>query len=166
MRAFRWTWTLATVGASALASSSGARAQASDSVRDVTPPRITAFTASPTELSASGGTVTIEVEGNDNVGVTKVVLTTLRPDGQQSSIMVRQSGGNEATNRSAGPAAVASKWIHTMEIPANPATTPATWTFSVAAYDKEGNGARAGPITVTVAGSSVEKIIYMAPTKH
>lgn len=162
MRAFRWTWTLATVGASALASSSGARAQASDSVRDVTPPRITAFTASPTELSASGGTVTIEVEGNDNVGVTKVMLTTLPPDGQQGSIATRLAGGHAAL-----PGAGASgNWIHTIEIPANPATTPATWTFNVAAYDKDGNAARAGPITVTVAGSSVEKIIYMAPTKH
>lgn len=134
-------------------------------VHDVTPPQITSFTASPNEMTASGGTLTVELKGIDNFGVAKAVLSTKHPDGHTGSSFMHQTGGY-AIPPTAPLTPAASTWTQKIEIPINTEPTPVVWTFIVNAYDPEGNGVKGGPIMVRVAGRSTEGLIKPPPIRR
>ena len=110
-------------------------------VRDMQPPQLSAFSVDPSTVSASGASVMVLVGASDNVGVTRVMLTVLHPDGHQGATPVP------------GPNGLGSgKWQLAIPLALNSAATPAVYTFTVSVEDADGNVARAGPVTATVAG--------------
>ena len=119
-------------------------------VRDVQPPQITAFSTDPRTVDATGGTVMVLVDASDNVGVNRVMLTTLQPNGHQGSTPMPGPNGSAA-----------GKWQVAIPVAANAATTPAVYTFTVSVEDKDGNIARAGPVTAAVGGGQAPPVMTL-----
>ena len=115
-------------------------------VRDAHPPTIGSLKVTPQNLASTGGAVTLTLSAGDNVGVTRVMMTTVHPDGHSGSAYVPLTGGSAANGT----------WSISFALGANATTAPASYAFTVAASDLDGNTARAGPSTVIVAAHAAQ----------
>ena len=117
-------------------------------VRDSHPPTIGSFTVTPAALGSAGGSVTLSVQAADNVGISRIMMTTRHPDGHSGSALVPMTGGTAANGT----------WSITFALGGNSTSTPASYTFTVSASDLDGNTATAGAKTVIVAAHTDQPI--------
>jgi len=109
-------------------------------VRDLEPPRLTSFTVDQPNLGAGGGNVRVSATATDNFAVRRAMLTTKHPDGHSGSTLMPGDQGN-----------MKGDWQITIPLPVNTQATPAVYAFTISVEDLDGNVARGGPVTVTVA---------------
>lgn len=122
-------------------------------VKDLHPPQVASFASSSSTLTASGGTITVTVQAVDNFVVAKALLTTTHPDGHSGSTYLPQvSGATAASMFIAAPAPSASVWKQNITLPSNTSSSPVVYSFAITVSDKDLNAAKAGPVTVTIAG--------------
>lgn len=124
-------------------------------VKDAHAPTIGSFSVTPNNLGTTGGSVTLAVKATDNVGVTRVMMTTTHPDGHSGSAFVTMTSGTAANGT----------WSITFALGANTATAPATYSFAIAVGDQDGNTAKAGPNTVVIAARGAQQVPLMPPKR-
>jgi hypothetical protein len=117
-------------------------ATATLNITETAPPQISSMTLTPNPLPANGGEVTLSVRAADNIGIARVLLTQIRPTGEQNSGTVPQVAGTPTNG----------EWRTQWRIAANSTTTPQTYTIKVKVSDAAGNTVEAEPIQLTVAG--------------
>ncbi|HEX9108875.1 MAG TPA: hypothetical protein VF832_16630 [Longimicrobiales bacterium] len=117
-------------------------------VRDTHPPTIASFKVTPDNLGFAGGSVTLAVTAGDNVGVTRVMMTTRHPDGHSGSALVPLSGGSAANGT----------WSISFSLGGNATSAPASYAFTIGVSDADGNTAKAGPSTVTLAAHAAQQV--------
>jgi hypothetical protein len=113
-------------------------------ITETTPPQISSVTLTPNPLPANGGEVTLSVRASDNVGVARVLLTQIKPSGEQNSGIVPPVAGTPTNG----------EWRTQWRIAGNSGMTAQTYTIKVTVNDAAGNAVEAPPIQLTVAGGS------------
>jgi hypothetical protein len=109
---------------------------------DTVAPQLGPVTVTPTALTHQGGEVMLSLRAADNIGVVRVLLTQIRPSGEQNSGIVPLVSGTPTNG----------EWRTQWRIGANGATTAQTYTIKVKMTDAAGNSVEAQPIALTVAG--------------
>jgi hypothetical protein len=113
-------------------------------ILDTQPPQLSVFSVNPSTVSASGDNVTVLVKAADNVGVTRVMLTVLQPNGHQGSTLMKGTTTNNPMGDSSG------EWQQVIALAMNTQETPVVYTFTLNIQDADGNVTKAGPVTATV----------------
>jgi hypothetical protein len=119
-------------------SASGSPPQAGDAVR----PQLGAVQLGPNPLPPQGGEVALSVRASDNIGIAQVLLTQIKPTGEQNSGIVPLVAGTPMNG----------EWRTQWRIAANSTAAPQTYTIKVKLNDAAGNAVEAQPIQLTVAG--------------
>ncbi len=102
------------------------------------------MTLTPNPLPANGGEVVLSLRAADNVGIARVLLTQVKPTGEQNSGIVPLVAGTPTNG----------EWRTTWRIAGNSTTAAQTYTIKVKVEDAAGNAVEAQPIQLAVAGGS------------
>jgi hypothetical protein len=124
-------------------------------ISDNVPPVIKEVTVTPLTLPYSGGEVTLQVKGSDNIAVFHVTLIQIKPDGTQGGAIVPLTSGTPADG----------VWRWKWNMP-NFNTTPNSQQhiLKVRVEDSDGNVVEATPITITVEAKGTTQMIPRAPS--
>ncbi len=118
--------------------------QCTQPIADTVAPQLGSVTVTPTALAHQGGEVALSVRASDNVGIGRVLITQIKPNGEQNSGIVPPVSGAPTNG----------EWQTKWTIAGNSSTTAQTYTIKVKVNDAAGNAAEAQPIHITVAAGS------------
>jgi hypothetical protein len=126
---------------------------ASITVKDLTAPKLIAFTVTPDILPSTGGNVTATVKASDNIAILWATLSYTQPDGRQSGMRMMMSSGSPQNG----------EWKSAWTIPVNVDPTPKTYTVKLSLADTDTNVVNGPTLNIRVAGKSAGPVMPKRP---